>query len=309
MWRRIACHVAWMFALDAVLTCLGQDRPVCLLSNSAPGVRFELELGRVVVRHSGNLQARLEKASAPGIARQEKLKIHATEGTQQVFYECRTEDEHLLFEIAASRRMLIVRTRHTEEGNYRLVWQQPPQGDCVVECTRPGAAERIVAPSLWHIALQNPELAQRELAPILQLLFPTLELGQFRQELEAHLYAMASPGESISPDELHRLVVDLDNPQFARRQQAYLVLREQGIRALHHLQSLPQLTLSPEQRRRLARLEQAGTAGEADNPTRVALWLASDESVWLALENSADRERRSLATQRLAEIRGSTQRR
>jgi hypothetical protein len=161
------------------------------------------------------------------------------------------------------------------------------------------------AATLWHLALAQPELCQRHVYPLLEVLHPQWRFAQMAAQVETQLLKLTADDRRQQRQQWADLVAQLADDRFAKREAADRGLRAGGSAALAHLEQLDLGRLEPEQQFRIRRiLQSVGRQRTDDTPGQAAGLLADDPSVWLALLARPDPSIRHAAVQRLATLLG-----
>lgn len=161
------------------------------------------------------------------------------------------------------------------------------------------------AKSIWHLAIAEPEVAAKQLVPILELFSPDVDLAGTAAEVEATLLREAAGRRRPDRDRWAMLVGQLADDQFARREMADRLLRREGRIVVTYLSRIDPNTLDAEQQYRIHRIIQALSAEDgSDTPEQVAGRLAGDPDVWLSLLSRPEETTRRTALEQLQVVLG-----
>jgi hypothetical protein len=193
----------------------------------------------------------------------------------------------------------IVRVRKGESP-MRVCYLQHATGDCELTVDEGQRVRKFTAPDFWQLVIENPQVAQQHLLPVLAQFRSDWMLRTQLRQLERELVALASSPDYPSSKRLQALVDELRSPEFAARQKADRQLRALGHIAVGYIQRLDLSILDGEQRVRLQRLLDEFGTGQPDTPPRTAAWLAAEPRTWVALLDREDPEARQVASRHLA---------
>jgi hypothetical protein len=286
MWRkRTLVLLVWGVISSGHATC-GEE----VACPSAPPlaarqkwVRFAIMQGRVTASAALGQTATLS-CEAEEEDRSETFGVHATPQGTTVRYTVRERGETTTYHFSASQQLLIERTPapSTKEAHRQLQLRQEPGREIELVLGEPDVGPTYRAPTIWHLVLTEPELAQRELIPLLERLRPRWNLAWQGQQVESLLLEQPLR-ESVPP--LDELVRQLGDPRFDVRRRADLELRSFGTALIPLLDQLDVRQLGAEQRLRIRELRKALAIIGDDSPHEVAGWLAYDGRLgeqWLA---------------------------
>ncbi|MBP87632.1 MAG: hypothetical protein CMJ64_13070 [Planctomycetaceae bacterium] len=285
--------------MAAVLGAFGRaDEPKISLLAKTGWVRLQLVLGRIEVANIASSQTRTATRGEPDDDVQETLTISSATTIPTVRYQKQSNDKTLTFAIVNGQQ---VELRRTTVGSDRseLRFKQSPRSDLLLEVERNTKKNTYRSPSLWHLMLEEPEVCQRELLPVLKWLQPQWRLKEFINRTEDELILTATASDFGTARAARRLVARLDNADYRARQAALNDLRSLGLGLLPYLRQLDPTDLSREQRQRLSRLETELGANASDTPQRMANWLIEDERIWLTLLEHREQAVRKIAVSHL----------
>ena len=226
-------------------------------------------------------------------------------GTATLCYQYVDQQRRLIVDIDQLADLTIDQQPRGESGVPTVRLRQPRRGDLVLTVEDGDLTREVAAASLWHLMLAEPELCSGYLVPILQSLRSDWLLDAQAQRIEAALLADALRGHLPDTAKMRQLVQQLKHAEFSRRQAAHRELRQMGQAVVVYLDRLDERSLDVEQRTRIRQIRGALQINTGDTPARVAVRLADDRGVWLALLKREDVAKRQLAAQHLGAIIGT----
>ena len=284
----------------------GQDRPQPgRLVARTQWTRLEVVAGRIKIVPPRLGQRATLRADQPETGLRESLTLLGDAPTALALrYEFDDRQQHVLVEAEHEERVSLERTPVNESGLASVKYFQRPGED--VRLTVVAGEETLDrrAPSFWHLLIDAPDAAYRHLLPLLEGFRPGWRLEAQARQVEESLLAIARSARMPDTERIQQLLRDLDAPDFQTRQRADRELRDLGPAVLAYVERLDLGQLGAERRTRITRIRQTLAGADSDTPSRVALRLAGDPVVWLALLDREDVEKRLLASQRLALLAG-----
>lgn len=307
MWQRIAVIACVVLGLGLGVARLTAQEKVPLsrqpgdLIADSKWVAVQLVLGRLTIT-----EARLGKdlkavARCPLDTWQESLSFSASSVSSAAMnYRFLDQRQQLSVEIERGNQLAIDRQPVSGSGVVPVRFVQPSRGPLRLIVEDVNSPREVAAPSFWHLILLEPQLCREHLLPLLEMLHTDWQLDLQAERLEATLLSAARDGLLPDSDRMQKLVEQLDESDFRRRQAADRALRQMGPAAIAFIDRLPDKKLNAEQRYRLRRIRAALAEHTIDSPERVAAWLIDDKLVWFALLQHAVAETRSAAAAQLA---------
>lgn len=238
-------------------------------------------------------------SGGPDEPRQEQFGIFCQSGVTTIRYERRTSNDLLQVVFSAPQQLMIERVPQGEGGPQHLTFHQSSRGLTLTLVDHDGE-QRYAAPTLWHLVLAHPQ-AGRALTEVLEQLRPDWGLAAQVERLEQQLLEDHRTGPR---PQVERWVAELADGRFAVRQAADRELRLLGHSLLPLLDQLDETRLNSEQKRRLAAITQRLERGTEDTPAYAAAWLANDQRIWRAWEDSSQPRARLAAEHHLAWLSG-----
>ncbi len=172
--------------------------------------------------------------------------------------------------------------------------------------TENGKTRQVEAATVWHLFLLEPDLVNRHLVPILEMLHPNWQLSSQADQLKKSLLKTAGKVRAADRQRWSELVAQLADDHFAVRQKAERQLRAAGQAVLPYLEALRRSDLDAEQWQRVNEIIDSYDDNHDDTPDRVAERMMEDRSVWLALLDDAQESTRRTAAEQFASIVGQS---
>lgn len=262
---------------------------------------FEVVLGQVTLTGSG-LGGR--NTSATGPDRSESLQMRVTQNETQLNYQLSIPAEVFSVTVSGTQAVQVQRTPRNAASFAAIAYVQRPGRPVVLSVGSDDARWSIEAPTLWHLMLAAPDRCREHLLPMLGSLGPNWDLEQAARAIEEGML-QGTTGEALAERaRWSKLVAQLADDAFARREAADRDLRAGGSAAVGYLRQLDFASLMPEQQYRVRRiLETASNAG-GDTVADVVVWLSGDAYAWLLLAGRDELATREAAAARLDEILG-----
>ena len=162
------------------------------------------------------------------------------------------------------------------------------------------------ATSLWHLAMEEPEVVQKYIIPLFISFLPSVSLLSQTKQVERQMLELARTSRTPDRGRWEALVAQLADDNYSRREAADRALRQQGPAVVPFLRSLDWQLLDAEQRFRLRRiLQELEPPGDEDSLTKTAHWLMEDPEIWWILLDRPEEQTRRIAAQRLAALLGN----
>lgn len=304
--RRFLAATAHLVVWAAVSSIGGDARAQQVQLN--PGLTqtlgyFSLDVvaGRIVAA-SPHRDRKLESQST-GKDRRERLSITLAGEATSISYELSVGDLRIGYEVVDGGEVTVSRHGKGAEADSFLEFHQPKSGPVSLRLGEGEKEKAYRAGNLWQLLAAEPVLCREKLTPLLRLLKPDWRLDQIALDAERSLYESAKLLQEADMAEWRRLIDDLGDPKFAKRQAADRRLRAFGRGAALFLTSIDWRRLDAEQQSRLRVIYHELSGGDrADTPDRVALFLARDPRVWLRLLQSGEAAERRLAHEQLERL-------
>jgi hypothetical protein len=197
---------------------------------------------------------------------------------------------------AASTNAVAPTTRIPTIVDYRQLPSEPVS----LTVTENGETKRIAGDTIWHVMLLEPELCQRHLVPMLELLRANWQLQSMTADLKQALVKMAAVNHGPDRRKWAGFVAQLGDSHYSVRQRAERELRGAGQPALAYLQGLRRKDLDAEQWQRVTEIIESYSEDREDSAERIAPRLLEDRAIWIAF--LAD-EQESVRQAALAQLR------
>lgn len=274
-----------------------QARSVRRSPTLAEAVRLRLVETPIV---SGRLTVTTTRRAPIQTSGNERLTIRLTGRETLAKYEESSPDEEICLEIVGSNRARLARTPKGNAAQGAVEFVQPPHGMVSLHVGAEDKQQVYTAPSLWHLLIIEREVCRQHLVPLLAKVNDTWDLLAMRDQVEEELIDRLARQTLPNRDHWTALVGELGHERFTRREAADRELRASGPLVASHLQSLDTQQLDAEQRFRIRRILHSFSSDQGtDTPGQIALWLATDPRIWLALLQRDEEPTRRLAAEQL----------
>jgi hypothetical protein len=301
--------------------CLAAQEPWSseMLRNN--GMQFIIDSGRIIFdgnrihntqlsnTSAGNGDKSGRRKDARGKERsslsEEALSFRNDTGDPSMTYERNNSEEKLSIEITAGDRLRIRRIPQGTSGVLPLEFVQAPTEKLTLTVGGADHQEVHRATSIWHLLIMQPEKCKEHLIPLLELLRSDWDLTNTVSKVEERLLLGVDGDAAAERARWVKWVEDLGDDQFARREAADRSLRAAGPAVLNYLRQLDFNQLDAEQQFRLRRIGSAVSCqATEDSVEQIAVSLAGDPTVWLALLSRPQKAARQMAAQQLMAILG-----
>lgn len=264
---------------------------------------FSLDVvsGRIVA-NSPQRDRKLESQST-GENRRERLAITLSGEATSISYELAVGDVQIGYEVVDGAEVTVSRRGQGAADGSFIEFHQPPSGPVSLRLGEGDKEKVYEAGNLWRLLAAEPVVCREQLTPLLELLKPDWRLDQIALEAQRSLYDSAKALQNADLAAWRRLVDELGDPRFSKRQAADRRLRDFGRGAALFLMSVDWRRLDAEQQSRIRAIFHDLSGGDrADTPDRVALFLVRDPQVWLRLLESGELAERRLAREQLERL-------
>ncbi len=300
----------WMFVIGLGLATVGgrqargqqvfeEDEPesVTKVAEMLRYVQFRVVGGRIVAecsRQGLNLTTETRDVAS---GRWERLTLDMSNDAPGLRYERKSSHDDVVIELSDGEHLIVRRT--VSEPAASVEFEQSPDGELTLTIAEGGKERQVVAPTLWHLLLVEPQIGQKQLVPLLELLRPSWQLAGKATAIEQSLLRWAETQRHVDRARLARLVQALGDPHYSQRRAAARELAASGEPALMYLAGLRRQDLDAEQWQRVQVLLSALAGDHEDTAERSVAWLAGDLQVWLALAARDDLSIRQAAADEL----------
>jgi hypothetical protein len=233
----------------------------------------------------------------------EHLQINFDSGLVSLTYEMVTPDVQLTITVTDGDEVIVRRQPKKAAGDWALEFVQPANGQLSLRATQGAQKLQMRAPSYWHLALGCPQVCEKQLLPILEILHPGWNLTQTAAALEVSLERNAKRYRPLDRNRLQELLRDLGSDQFARREAAERQLRTAGQAILPFLRAVDRNRVDAEQAYRVRSVIHGMNSDmEEDTPENLAPWLTGDPYIWFALLDREQEPTRRFAAEQLGRL-------
>lgn len=298
-WRTLTCAA---ISLACAATALAQVpgppfEPTKENSARLRWLDYKMMAGRVVA--TSNYPAGMNISFGPTVSsgRREHLQILILKDRASLKYELDGDGQQLSIALAEDGTFSVDRVR--AEPPWELHFLQPPGRPLSLTVQDEGVEDHYEADSFWHLYLAEPVLLRRHLIPVLEILRPTWQLATTGWAIEEALLVQAQQPRQLNTQRWKRLVAQLGDPKFARRQTAQRELLNIGPVILPFLEGLDDGRLDAEQLSRIDTLIAKLSVGYEDTTDRMTTWLVADTNAWLALLSRDQEAKRRVAAHQL----------
>ncbi len=267
-------------------------------------MRFAVVDGRVSFICTRMTQ--FSSSTSGNTASREEFSLLNRNGQLALSYERITDDETLKVSVTgAGDDVAITRSPNGKSAVTAVEFRQSP-GKPITFSVGAGESKRTFsAPELWQLMIAHPKQCEEHLLPLLDLLRPDWKIAATAAEVEDKLIHGAGPEIVKQRTRWAKLVAQLGDDSFAKREAADRTLRAEGASAIGYLRQLDTRRLDAEQRFRIRRILESSVEDDKDDAAEdVAARLAGDPTVWLALLERPKLEYRKTAAAQLARLLG-----
>jgi hypothetical protein len=265
-------------------------------------VQVQIVSGRLNLTARQQIRTRNSTSSSSN-DRRERMMVDMTGQHPAIDYELATSKWQLVIQARNVTQFHIARELREGGTLTPFDFRQDAEGDITFTIGNEESARQRRYSTLWHLLLAEGEAARTHLVPILDFFRPGVNLAVSVERITDTLFASADEQQATPRERWARLVAQLTDVRYARREAADRQLRAEGKTVLSYLDSLEAAKLDFEQRHRIRGIRRWLTRGDDnDAPESIAGWLAGDPRVWLALLQQADLERRQVAAQQLSRL-------
>ena len=243
--------------------------------------------------------------SSGGVRRLEKISLSGGENFS-LTYKQESKKQMYSLSVAPDRTFRVQWQSMEPELPETIELEQTPRQPVVVKRTAGPTQQVWKATTLWHLAMEEPEVVRKYIVPLFISFLPSVSLLSQTKQVERQMLELARTSRTPDRGRWEALVAQLADDSYSRREAADRALRQQGPAVVPFLRSLDWQPLDAEQRFRLRRiLQELEPPGDEDSLTKTAHWLLQDPEVWWILLDRPDVEKRRIAAQRLAVLLGT----
>ncbi len=265
---------------------------------SSREVQFGIVDGRLTFRDA-NAGTRVPTS------KEESLRTSLEDGQSRLDYDWLGKTDSLTVEISGHRQFAHLADEPLGKASFPRVEYTQASDEKVALIIGTGEKTQVFrAADLWQLALAHPRECQQHLTPLLLKLRPGRSLTDTCTRIEAKLLTM--PGDEMTARRLRwaKLVVELGDDRFGKRQAADRALRGEGSAVVGYLRRLDYRRLDAEQQFRIGRTLEALAGHDDDSIETAVATLAEEPRVWLILLVRAEQPVRQAASHHLASLLG-----
>jgi len=272
------------------------------IQTSPPVLRFAIVDGRVILKCM--TQSNFQTQTNYGNGLRETMALRSGRGQSVLNYERITAKEQIKISATGSGgKTCIARVPRGQSSFLPMEFQQAPGEKTTLTLGTGDRRQVFQAADFWRLAIVQQEECKEHLFPLLDMLRPDWKLATMAARVETSLLAHANEDATTNDTRWAALVKQLGDDRFARREAADRALRAGGPSALAYLRQLDFDRLDAEQQFRVRRIVSAiGGRNDDDLPDEVAVPLARDPAVWLALLGRPEVATRQTAARQLAKL-------
>lgn len=238
-------------------------------------------------------------------SKEESLRISLEHGQPRLDYNWPGKTDSLAVEISEHRQFAHLADAPLGKSSFERVEYTQASGEKAALIVGTGqAAQAFRAADLWQLALAHPTECKQHLTPLLLKLRPGRNLTDTCARIEAKLLTL--PGDEMAARRLRwgKLVAELGDERFGKRQAADRALRGEGPAVVGYLRRLDYRRLDAEQQFRIRRTLDALAGHDDDSIETAAATLAEEPTVWLILLGRPEQPVRQAAARHLASLLG-----
>ena len=184
---------------------------------------------------------------------QGRMRGNGVSGTMR--YERTSPQDRLVLEISSEGQLIL---RHNDLGKSPqppVEFAQLPEEPLSLTVGTTGKQTVYHAATLWHLLIEEPAVSRRQLLPLLRDVLPCCgQAAQTADAVEGELLKLARMGKLPERGRWSKLVAQLGDDQFARREAADRLLRDEGLAVVGSLEQLDDAQLDAEQQFRVRRI-------------------------------------------------------
>lgn len=239
--------------------------------------RFEIVLGRLQLSTEHfRIGAAFERSLLEdGRERIRSISISTYRGRPTLQFRDSGGDEEVQLSFKADRKVDIQQSVGIDRERYTLSYHQLDEGPVVFSvafCDGRNPLE-FKSSSLWHLALEEPQVFDEYLQPCLARLDPTWQIEHMATTIRR---LKKNAEQEDAPQAFERLIAQLDADLSKDRSAAMLQLEAMGVTAEPRLRSSLSTDLTSQQEQSVRRLLSSLQPVGNDTPMRISVWLAGE---------------------------------
>ena len=181
-------------------------------------VQFRVVGGRVVADCARQgLSLTTETRDLAG-GRWERLTLDMSNDAPGLRYERKTAQDEVVIELSDGDHLIIRRVSKASSSSFEF--EQPPTGNSTLSIEADGRQRLVQAATLWHLLLIEPEVGQKQIVPLLEMLRPSWQLAAKASTIETALLRWAESQRQVDRVRLARLVQGLGDSHYFNRRAA-----------------------------------------------------------------------------------------
>ncbi|QDS90700.1 hypothetical protein EC9_49160 [Rosistilla ulvae] len=246
--------------------------------------RFHLVLGRIKLDCFHYKKVRLHQVPAEPSEDEEFLFVTANHGTPSLHYVRHLGRSKVTIDTTQSDCVRIESTRQLPADQIEtLLIQQQASGPIEITHAVGEQSQQIQTASFWHLIVEEPQLFETHVVPLLSLMLDRYQLDEFADAIDKRLRAQATRSPAITKATVEQAVGQLAAPDRRQRLAAQRQLASAGVGILPLLAQIDNKRLDTEQLQLIGKLKQHLAVDRHDTPDRVAAWLATDRGYWVRI--------------------------
>jgi hypothetical protein len=237
--------------------------------------RFELVLGRLQLSSEYfRIGAAFDRSTLEdGRERTRSISVSTYRGRPTLQFRDSGGDENIQLSFKADRKVDIEQTSGRDGERYTLKYRQSDSGPITVHIAFDDGrtALEFKSISLWHLAVEEPQVFDEYLHPLIVRLEPSWQITR----IAAMVRGLArQPKQDFI--ELDRLIEQLDAAFSTERRSAMTQLESMGVTAEPRLRQSLSNNLTSQQEQSVKRLLSSLQPTGNDTPMRIAVWLSNE---------------------------------
>jgi len=269
-------------------------------------LHFTVANGRVRLDSARTGNMRTTRSQLFG--KKETVEFNNENGRPTLDYEQTTKEEQFSIQVKSGGDEFCIRRKPRGKASFTAVeFQQVVDGNPTLTLTSGSGKEQLVlrASDFWQLIIAHPRECREHLLPLLEHLRADWKLAETAADVEKNLLQAMGNGAIAKRARWAMLVKQLGDDSFAKRKAADRALRASVRVVLCYLRQLDFDRLYAEQQFRIRRTVRFLTRpGEDDSAEEIAVSLAGDPVVWLALLARPEQATRQTAARQLALLLG-----
>ena len=233
---------------------------------------------------------------------QGRMRGNGVSGTMR--YERTSPQDRLVLEISSEGQLTLSHNDLRKSPQPPVEFVQLPDEPLSLTVGSAGKQTVYRAATLWHLMIEEPVVSRRQLLPLLSEVLPCCARPrQTADAVEGELLKLARLGKLPERGRWSKLVAQLGDDHYARREAADRLLRDEGLAVVGSLEQFDDAQLDAEQQFRVRRIITAYRGRMVvDVPDQIAAQMFVDPLIWLALLDRPEQATRAAAAKQLAAL-------